>query len=177
MGAGVPETLGRGAHGVRLMEEVTVRRMEGPDLTRVMEIERVSYTMPWTESTFRGLLRRADADLLVAETAEGALAGYAVAWAVLDQGELGNIAVAPEWRHRGIAHRLLDAMIRREQERGVKELFLEVRVSNSNARQLYLSYGFRDVGRRRNYYLEPVEDALVMRKDLDGDLSDFTPLD
>ncbi len=159
------------------MEEVTVRRMEGPDLTRVMEIERVSYTMPWTESTFRGLLRRADADLLVAQTEAGELAGYAVAWAVLDQGELGNIAVAPEWRHRGIAHRLLDAMIRRERERSVKELFLEVRVSNSNARQLYLSYGFRDVGRRRNYYLEPVEDALVMRKDLDGDLPDFTPLD
>ncbi len=159
------------------MEEVKVRRMEARDLGRVMEIEHRSYTMPWTESTFRGLLRRADADLFVAETVEGALAGYAVAWAVLDQGELGNIAVAPEWRHRGIAHRLLDAMILRCNERRVKELFLEVRVSNSTARQLYLSYGFRDVGRRRNYYMEPVEDALVMRKDLDGTLPDFTPLD
>ena len=159
------------------MEEVKVRRMDVPDLTRVMEIEQQSYSMPWTESTFRGLLRRADADLLVAQTVDGELAGYAVAWAVLDQGELGNIAVAPEWRQRGIAHRLLDAMIRRAQERKVKELFLEVRVSNSTARQLYLSYGFRDVGRRRDYYLEPVEDALVMRKDLDGDPSDFTSLD
>lgn len=159
------------------MEDVKVRRMEMHDLGRVMEIEHQSYTMPWTDATFRGLLRRADADLFVAETAEGALAGYAVAWAVLDQGELGNVAVAPEWRHRGIAHHLLDAVIRRCNERGVKELFLEVRVSNSTARQLYLSYGFRDVGRRRNYYMEPVEDALVMRKDLDGDVSSFTPLD
>ena len=159
------------------MEDVKVRRMEMHDLGRVMEIEHQSYTMPWTDATFRGLLRRADADLFVAETAEGALAGYAVAWAVLDQGELGNVAVAPEWRHRGIAHHLLDAVIRRSNERGVKELFLEVRVSNSTARQLYLSYGFRDVGRRRNYYMEPVEDALVMRKDLDGDVSSYTPLD
>ncbi len=162
---------------MRLMEEVKVRRMEARDLDRVMEIERQSYTMPWTESTFRGLLRRADADLFVAETVEGDLAGYAVSWAVLDQGELGNVAVAPEWRHRGIAHCLLDAVILRAAERRVKELFLEVRVSNSTARQLYLSYGFRDVGRRRNYYMEPVEDALVMRKDLDGDVSEYTPLD
>ncbi len=159
------------------MEEVQVRSMETRDLGRVMEIEHQSYTMPWTESTFRGLLRRADADLFVAETEARTLAGYAVAWAVLDQGELGNVAVAPEWRHRGIAHRLLDAVIRRCLERRVKELFLEVRVSNSTARQLYLSYGFKDVGRRKNYYMEPVEDALVMRKDLDGDLPEFTPLD
>jgi len=159
------------------MEEVKVRRMEAHDLGRVMEIEQQSYTMPWTEATFRGLLRRMDADLLVAETEDGDLAGYAVSWAVLDQGELGNVAVAPEWRQRGIARRLLDAVIVRAAARLVKELFLEVRVSNSTARQLYLSYGFREVGRRRNYYLEPVEDALVMRKDLDRGSSDFTPLD
>ncbi len=159
------------------MEEVKVRRMEARDLGRVMEIEHQSYTMPWTESTFRGLLRRADADLFVAETVDGEVAGYAVSWAVLDQGELGNVAVAPEWRHRGIAHRLLDAVILRAAERRVKELFLEVRVSNSTARQLYLAYGFRDVGRRRNYYMEPVEDALVMRKDLDPAAFDFHPLD
>ena len=156
------------------MEDVRVRRMEAHDLARVMEIEQQSYSMPWTEATFRGLLRRADADLFVAETPQAALTGYAVFWAVLDQGELGNVAVAPEWRQRGIAHRLLDAVIDRALERGVRELFLEVRVSNSSARQLYQSYDFREVGRRRNYYMEPVEDALVMRKDLD--VPEFTTL-
>ncbi len=162
------------------MEEVKIRRMETPDLGRVMEIEHQSYTMPWTESTFRGLLRRADADLFVAETPRGDLAGYAVSWAVLDQGELGNVAVAPEWRQRGIAHRLLDAVIDRARERRVRELFLEVRVSNSTARQLYQAYEFHEVGRRRNYYMEPVEDALVMRKDLDvasPAQDEFSPLD
>ena len=167
---------------MRLMEEVTIRRMEARDLGRVMEIEQASYTMPWTEATFRGLLRRSDADLFVAATPEGDLAGYTVSWAVLDQGELGNVAVAPEYRHRGIAHRLLDAVIDRARERRVRELFLEVRVSNGTARQLYVSYDFREVGRRRNYYMEPVEDALVMRKDLDvadgaAPPNDFSPLD
>jgi ribosomal-protein-alanine N-acetyltransferase len=159
------------------MEEVTIRRMEAHDLGRVMDIERRSYTMPWTEATFRGLLRRTDADLFVAETLELEVAAYAVFWAVLDQGELGNVAVAPEWRSRGIARCLLDAVVRRARERGVRELFLEVRISNNTARQLYQSYGFREVGRRRNYYMEPVEDALVMRKDLDPDLPESTPLD
>ncbi len=159
------------------MEEVTIRRMEGHDLGRVMDIERRSYSMPWTEATFRGLFRRTDADLFVAETLELEVTAYAVFWAVLDQGELGNVAVAPEWRGRGISRRLLDAVVRRARERGVRELFLEVRVSNNTARQLYQSYGFREVGRRRNYYMEPVEDALVMRKDLDPDRPESTSLD
>lgn len=159
------------------MEDVQIRRMEAHDLDRVMEIERQSYSMPWTESTFRGLLRRADADLFVAETTKKVIAAYAVFWAVLDQGELGNVAVAPEFRSRGIARQLLDAVVRRARERRVTELFLEVRVSNTTARQLYQSYGFREVGRRRNYYMEPVEDALVMRIDLDPGLPEFTPLD
>ena len=141
------------------MEEVTIRRMEAHDLGRVLDIERRSYTMPWTEATFRGLLRRTDADLFVAETLELDVTAYAVFWAVLDQGEL------------------LDAVARRARERGVRELFLEVRVSNNTARQLYQSYGFREVGRRRNYYMEPVEDALVMRKDLEPDQPESTSLD
>jgi ribosomal-protein-alanine N-acetyltransferase len=159
------------------MEEVRIRRMDAQDLARVMVIEQQSYSMPWTESTFRGLLRRADADLFVAETRARAIAGYAVSWAVLEQGELGNVAVAPEFRRRGVAHRLLDAVIERSGQRGVRELFLEVRVSNTHARELYQTYGFREVGRRRSYYMEPVEDALVMRKDLDPNAPDFSPLD
>ncbi|HET9982889.1 MAG TPA: ribosomal protein S18-alanine N-acetyltransferase [Longimicrobiales bacterium] len=142
------------------------------DLPRVMEIEYACYSMPWNESTFRGLLRRSDADLFVIETA-GVVAGYAVFWSVLDQGELGNVAVSPEWRRRGLARRLLDAVFARARERRIREVFLEVRVSNLGAQDLYRRYGFREVGRRRNYYMEPVEDALVMRKDLDPDSPHF----
>lgn len=154
------------------MEEVRIRPMGTADLPRVMEIEYACYSMPWNESTFRGLLRRSDADLFVVETA-GVVAGYAVFWSVLDQGELGNVAVSPEWRRRGLARRLLDAVFARARERRIREVFLEVRVSNLGAQDLYRRYGFREVGRRRNYYMEPVEDALVMRKDLDPDSPHF----
>lgn len=146
--------------------EVRIRPMRPDDLAEVMEIERAAYSTPWPESSFRGLLTRADADLLVAEV-EGRVSGYAICWAVLDQGELGNIAVAPEWRRRGIARRLLDAVVDAMRERGVRELYLEVRVSNHAAQGLYRQFAFNEVSRRRHYYSNPVEDALVMRRTLD----------
>ena len=145
--------------------EILIRRMRSADLPRVMEIELMCFTMPWSEATFRGLLRRNDADLLIAEHA-GDIAGYAAFWAVLDQGELGNVSVAPGWRRRGIGQRLVNAVLARAADRGVREVFLEVRVSNLGAQKLYHRYGFEEVGRRRNYYLEPVEDALVMRREV-----------
>lgn len=141
---------------------VTLRRMRLPDVPAVHRIEQVSYSVPWSEPTFRGLLQRADAELLVAEL-DGQLAGYAVFWQVLDQGELGNVAVDPAHRRRGLARRLVAAVMERAGERGVRELFLEVRPSNTGARQLYESFGFVSVGQRRNYYQQPVEDAVVMR--------------
>lgn len=146
-----------------MSDEIRVRRMREADLERVLQIEHESYSTPWPESSFRGLLRRSDATLLVADT-NATVAGYAVSWAVLDQGELGNIAVAPEYRRRGIARVLIEAVIDDMKDRGVRELFLEVRVSNVPAQTLYDQYGFEVIGRRRNYYENPVEDALVMRR-------------
>lgn len=145
---------------------IVIRSARAADVARIMEIERASYSMPWTEATFRGLLERSDSDVLVAEEG-GRVVGYAACWVVVDQAELGNIAVAPEWRRLGVGARLLEAVIEHARERGVRELFLEVRVSNDVAQRLYQRHGFREVGRRRNYYVAPVEDALVMCKLLD----------
>jgi [ribosomal protein S18]-alanine N-acetyltransferase len=147
-------------------EGVEIRRMAAGDVAEVVAIEQACFSTPWTEATFRGLLRRSDADLFVAEV-DGGVVGYAVAWAVLDQGELGNVAVAPAWRGRGLGARLVEIVIARSAERGVRELFLEVRLSNTRARHLYDRQGFRPVGRRRNYYSAPVEDALVLRRPLE----------
>jgi [ribosomal protein S18]-alanine N-acetyltransferase len=158
-------------------EEIRVRAMESSDLERVLEIERASFTMPWTESTFRGLLRRRDAHLFVAEasraqpdasgSAAGYVAGYAVVWVVVDQAELGDIAVERGWRGRGLGRLLLETVLDRARREGVRELFLEVRPSNEGARRLYERYGFEEVGRRRNYYSEPREDALVLRRTME----------
>jgi ribosomal-protein-alanine N-acetyltransferase len=146
-----------------LIEQIRVRRMNADDLPVIMTIETSSYTVPWSESTFRGLLRRADADLVVAEL-DGVPIGYACSWFVIDQGELGNVAVAEAWRNRGIGARLVETVLERALERGAREMFLEVRPSNAAAQRLYERFGFREVGRRRNYYAEPPEDALVMRR-------------
>jgi [ribosomal protein S18]-alanine N-acetyltransferase len=147
------------------MRAVEIRRMRAADLPQVMLIELSTFTMPWSEATFRGLLRRKDSDLFVAEF-KGEVAGYAVFWAVLDQGELGNVAVDDDLRGHGIGSKLIKAVLDGAVERGVKEVFLEVRKSNVRAQDLYKNFGFSEVGRRKNYYLEPLEDALVMKKDL-----------
>jgi [ribosomal protein S18]-alanine N-acetyltransferase len=121
--------------------------------------------VPWSEATFRGLLRRRDAELIVAES-HGIVIAYAIFWCVIDQSELGNVAVTAKWRGRGIGERLVAEVLRRAGQRGVREVYLEVRPSNEVARRLYERFGFSQVGRRRNYYQEPVEDALVMRRAL-----------
>lgn len=162
-------------------EEIRVRPMEASDLDRVLEIERASFTMPWTESTFLGLLHRRDAHLFVAEAsgteasgteASGSaspVVGYAVLWVVVDQAELGDIAVELGWRGRGLGRLLLETVLARARREGVRELFLEVRPSNDGARRLYEGYGFEEVGRRRDYYSEPREDALVLRRTMERD--------
>jgi [ribosomal protein S18]-alanine N-acetyltransferase len=146
-----------------MSDDVTLRTMTALDVPSVVAIEQESYSVPWSESTFRGLLRRRDADMIVAE-AGARVIGYAIFWTVLDQSELGNVAVTLGWRQRGIGERLVAEVIRRADHRGVREVFLEVRPSNERARRLYERFGFSQVGRRRNYYQEPVEDALVLRR-------------
>lgn len=139
-----------------------IRPMLGADLPRVMEIETASFSTPWKEPTFRSLMRRTDTDLFVAEQ-EGRVVGYTACWTVIDQSELGNVAVAAEARGRGIGGALVDAVVARVRERGAAELFLEVRESNRSAQSIYRDRGFVVVGRRRSYYAHPTEDALVMR--------------
>ena len=141
-------------------------RSLGPgDLPRIMEIERVSFSVPWQRNTFDSLFRRSDTDLVGAER-DGALVGYAVCWTILDEAELGNVAVAPEARACGVADTLVRAVLERIRQRGARACFLEVRESNLAAQRLYRRRGFEAVGRRRAYYSRPVEDALVMRRHL-----------
>jgi len=139
-----------------------IRRMREADLPRVITIENVCFSTPWKEATFTGLMRRTDTDLYVAE-ADGVVMGYAACWTVIDQSELGNVAVSPDARGQGVGGALVDTVVERVKERGAHELFLEVRESNHVAQAIYRDRGFIVVGRRRSYYAQPTEDALVMR--------------
>lgn len=141
---------------------IHLREMRDDDMARVLQVEQMSYSIPWSEVTFRGLLKRRDAELIVALLDENVI-GHAIYWHVLDQGELGNVAVAPDVRGLGAGALLVGEIITRAAARGVHELFLEVRPSNVNARHLYAKFGFVQVGRRKNYYQQPIEDALVLR--------------
>lgn len=144
---------------------VTVRAMWPADIPDVMRIERQSFGMPWQESTFRALMRRPSASLLTAE-ADRKVVGFSVLWFAADEGELGDIAVDPEYRGRGIGRTLLDRSIQEARSRGARSLYLEVRQSNDAARALYETAGFETVGQRADYYSGPLEDARVMRLDL-----------
>ncbi len=144
-------------HGAPLV----LRAMRLSDLPEVLLIERRSFATPWAEGNFSGLMRRPSATLIVAELDE-AVAGYAVLWFAADEGELGNLAILPELRRRGLGRRLLDRAIEEATGRGARRLFLEVRESNGGARRLYEAAGFQLDGVRRGYYTAPTEDAVLM---------------
>lgn len=143
-----------------------VRSMTGADLGPVLEIETASFSTPWSRATFDRLLSQETAGTLVA-VAAGTVLGYAVYWHVKDEAELGNLAVDPDHRRRGVARRLLHEVLSSARREGAAALYLEVRESNRAARSLYGTEGFRNVGRRRGYYGSPDEDALVLRRALE----------
>ena len=132
------------------------------DAKALLAIERRTFTDPWTEASFQEALMSAWTFVLVAETGRGTV-GYLIGREVAGTGEVLNLAVAPEFRRRGIAGALLEAGLAAFRRRKVDEVFLEVRESMGSAQALYLSRGFRAVGQRAAYYRNPKEDALVLR--------------
>ena len=140
---------------------VTLRAVAPSDVPAIAAIEARAFSDPWPASAFLELLQRPHARLMGAFDASGTLCGYCVLLHVMDEGEIANIAVAPATR-RGIAARLLDDALEAARAMELAALFLEVRMSNDAARNLYDSRGFEPVGCRRAYYREPLEDALVL---------------
>lgn len=143
--------------------EVAIRAAAEGDLDAIHAIECASFGDPWAFETFRGLLAHPPARMEVAVGAAGALLGYAVAWFAADEAEIANIAVAPDARRRGVGALLLERILRSAAAFGARTVFLEVRESNEEARKLYEARGFEIAGRRKRYYRQPDEDALIMR--------------
>ena len=135
------------------------------DVPRVAAIEQSAFTDPWPATAFAGLLGRDHVVFLVAREDAGApVVGYVVAIFGGGEGEIANLAVAPEVRGRGVGAQLVEAALSEAPQRGVERLYLEVRESNAAARRLYDSCEFEEVGRRPGYYRRPAEDALILRR-------------
>ena len=145
---------------------VALRRATAADLASVAAIEQASFGDPWSAGSFRSLVANPTVAFVVAATgATGAtVVGYAVAWFAADEAELANLAVAASARGRGVGALLLDAVLAEAAHRGAATVYLEVRESNAAARRLYASRSFAEVGRRRRYYHNPAEDALVLAR-------------
>lgn len=133
-------------------------------LPQILEIERACFSDPWTLPILQGQLSPSPGHIfLAALEGEETVTGYAGLTHVLDEGCVTNVAVAPAWRRRGVAGALLDELERRARTLlKLAFLTLEVRFGNVPAIALYEKHGFAVVGRRRNYYEKPVEDAVLM---------------
>ena len=134
-------------------------------LDEVAELERICFTTPWSRNMLVEELQNDCAAFLVALDDEDHVAGYAGLLVVLDEGYITNVAVRPECRRNGIAQKLLQVFLDFAQAHKLAFLTLEVRASNYGAIALYGSRGFRSVGRRKNYYEHPKEDAIIMTKE------------
>ena len=145
---------------------VSIGLATADDIRAIVAIERAAFTDPWSARSFRDALEHAAVYFGCARSDAGEVLGYVVAWFVVDEGEIANLAVAPSGWGQGIGRALLDAALAEAQRRAVEAVYLEVRDSNSRARALYQSRGFEEVGRRRGYYRRPVEDAIVLRRTL-----------
>jgi len=120
--------------------------------------------MPWSEKSIASELDNPLSLWLVALSDEQVI-GYVGSQCVMDEADMMNIAVAESFRRKGVARELVNALVSALSSRHVHSLTLEVRASNEAAKSLYDAMGFRQVGRRPNYYSAPKEDALILRKE------------
>ena len=146
-----------------------IRKMIADDASQVAELERQIFPDPWGERDIFQYIC-GSGGMCYAAVSEGRVLAYILGRVIAPEGEVYRIATREGFRRRGIAYRLLDYAVKCERGRGLETLFLEVREGNIPARNLYHSYGFREVGVRKNYYSNPTENAIVMLKAHSADL-------
>lgn len=130
-------------------------------IPQIEEIERECFSRPWTAEQLKSQMRDAQHEFIAAMDG-GRVLGYVGLMYVLDEGYISNVAVHPEARRQGIGDALIDALAAKAAELELAFLTLEVRESNAPAIALYAKHGFHPVGKRKNYYDAPKEDAVLM---------------
>ena len=138
--------------------------MTAEHVAQIAQLEKLCFADPWSEMSIASELRSIWSYWVVALCAD-TVVGYIGSQSSIDESDVMNVAVHPDWRRQGIAENLIEHLIRELKSRGSKALMLEVRASNAPAIALYEKLGFRQVGLRKNYYKNPKEDALILRKE------------
>lgn len=139
-----------------------VRRMTVADVPAAHEIDKLSFTLPWPERSFRfEVTDNPAARCWVAELDER-IVGMLVLWMIVDEVHIASLATHPEFRRRGIAKELLIEALDKAYAEGARTALLEVRAGNEPARRMYQKFGFEEVGRRERYYKDNNEDAILM---------------
>ena len=145
---------------------MTIVPMEERHLDDLARLERLCFSRPWSRQALKEELTNPAACFLVGEEA-GEVLGYAGMHCAAGECYVDNVAVFPEARRQGVGRKLVEALLQAAAARGGEFLSLEVRPSNLEALALYRGLGFREVGRRRRFYDDPVEDGLLLTKDLE----------
>lgn len=143
------------------MENMVIAGMVPEDIPEAAEIERLIFSMPWSEKGFLSSLQLTDTEYLTVRFGERVVA-YCGFLQSFDEADITNVAVHPDYRNRGIAFAMLKKLMEKGKERGVERFTLEVRAGNAAAIHLYEKLGFASAGIRKNFYDRPKEDAVIM---------------
>jgi ribosomal-protein-alanine N-acetyltransferase len=143
-----------------------IRRMSLEDVPAVHEIDMLSFSLPWSERSFRYEVTQNPVSRGWVAEAEGRIAAMLVLWLVVDEAHIATIAVHPDFRRQGIGEQILLSALRSAKDEGAQRAFLEVRAGNAAAQAMYKKYGFTITGVRPRYYKNNNEDAFLM--DLDN---------
>lgn len=143
---------------------MTIEKMNAGQVAQIADLEKICFSDPWSENSIAFELENKLAHWLVAQEGE-MVAGYIGSQTVMGETDMMNVAVHPDFRRRGIAEALVKRLVEDLQAMESHCLTLEVRASNAPAIALYEKLGFSQIGRRKNYYRNPREDALILRKE------------
>jgi len=144
--------------------------MKQTDLSAVCAIEAASFSNPWSAATFRGEIQNVGISfpMVVVLEPEHRVVGYVLYWQIQEDVQINNVALHPDFRGQGLGEAVLRLVLKEVRDNGAALVTLEVRPSNTPALTLYRKLGFKELGIRKAYYTNPVEDALVMGLDLAG---------
>ena len=143
---------------------ITLMEMKAEHVPQVAQLEKICFADPWSELSISLELTNVWSYWLVALDGD-TVVGYVGSQSSIDEADIMNVAVHPDYRRQGIAEKLINTLVADLKKRGCHALLLEVRVSNTPAVTLYEKLGFAQVGCRKNYYRNPKEDALILRKE------------